>query len=251
MVKQLEQIQKSAIADAEVNVVFSENMQRQLKDLKVKSKKTVQLNPGVDTSRFIASADVKKTLKKAYAFSQSDMVILAIGRVIKAKGFHKVIKALASTQNTSLKLVIVGDGPEKTALEQLSDELEMNGRVHFFSGTNAPEKFYQLADIFVMSSTYESFGQTILEAMSSGLIIVGMKSNFNSGIITATSEIVEHEKNGFLVDDAGGLVKAFNVCLKLSSDDRVLMAASNRSKVEEHYQWSELAQNILNLAEGL
>ena len=124
---------------------------------------------------------------------------MILGRIVKVKGIDLTIRAIAELNNSNTYLLIVGNGPEIKSLKNLAIELNIKENILFVNFTRKPNLFFQASDAFLMSSTYESFGQTILEAMSSGLPILGFKSDGNK-VITATSEIVEHGVNGFLCE---------------------------------------------------
>ena len=96
-----------------------------------------------------------------------------------------------------------------------------------------------------MPSTYESFGQTILEAMSSGLPILGFKSN-GSDVMTATNEIVENGINGFLCNfSVSDLSDILNKFLSLSRQELVKINEINRKKVSDHFTWDNFCKSLI------
>ena len=61
------------------------------------------------------------------------------------------------------------------------------------------ERFYSIADVFVLPSTYEGFGQVFLEAMASGVPCIGLSSDYPN-IIVACDEIIRDGRTGYLAD---------------------------------------------------
>jgi phosphatidylinositol alpha-1,6-mannosyltransferase len=107
-------------------------------------------------------------------------LLLTVGRLAAAergKGHDKVIRALPELINTHPDLVylIVGEGDDRTRLEEVARQHGVNDRVLFVGRVEMPEltDYYRLADVFVMPSTQEGFGIVFLEAAATGLKLVG------------------------------------------------------------------------------
>ncbi|WP_137573406.1 glycosyltransferase, partial [Escherichia coli] len=90
------------------------------------------------------------------------------------------------------KVVLVGGGDNLTVYKKIIGELNLINRVFIFESTLEPEKFYQIADVFCLTSTYEPFGQVLIEASFCGLNIVAFDSDLK-GIDTATNSIFIHD----------------------------------------------------------
>ncbi|MEI9951380.1 MAG: glycosyltransferase family 4 protein [Pseudomonadota bacterium] len=99
--------------------------------------------------------------------------ILAIGRLARQKGFDTLIRAFAQirSNNPQLRLVILGEGPERRPLEQLCISLGVFEAVHM-PGYRNTGPWLRDALLFVLSSRYEGFPNSLGEAMSAGLPIV-------------------------------------------------------------------------------
>lgn len=137
-------------------------------------------------------------------------IVLSVGVLRYYKGLHHLMRAMPAVDAS---LVVVGDGPERAALEALAEQLEIAGRVHF-AGRVADEDlpcYYQAADVFVLPSHLrsEAFGIVLLEAMAAGLPLI------TTEIGTGTSEVNRHGSTGFVVPpaDAQALARALNVLL--------------------------------------
>ena len=103
--------------------------------------------------------------------------LVSMARLIDGKGTELIIKTMALLPNVHLK--IIGDGPLKNKLKQLSESLNVQSRVDFLGWLNEEEKSSALmhSDIFCLPSIYDSFGVVFIEAMSLNLPIVA----FNNG----------------------------------------------------------------------
>jgi glycosyltransferase involved in cell wall biosynthesis len=103
--------------------------------------------------------------------------LVTVGHLVARKRHADVIAAVAalSERQPQLRYVIVGDGPEREALEQLATRLGVGGRVEF-CGALAPAEALersQRAWLFVMPSTEEAFGVAYIEAMAAGVPVIG------------------------------------------------------------------------------
>lgn len=96
-------------------------------------------------------------------------VLLAVGRLHRQKGYDLLLPALAGCE-TPWHLHVLGDGGERPALEGLTRELGLEGRVTWHGHVEDPGPYYRAADAFVMPSRYEGTPNALLEAMAHGLV---------------------------------------------------------------------------------
>ena len=136
-------------------------------------------------------------LDKVKSISNDEKIILSVARLRPEKGVEYLIKAIKIVlqKHAEIKLIIVGDGPEKEYLSRLVNEEGLKRNVHF-TGDIPNEKvyeYYAMATIFVLPSLSEGFGLVLLEAMATGTPIIATN-------VCGLSEIIENGKNGFLVN---------------------------------------------------
>lgn len=120
--------------------------------------------------------------------------------ILHASNFRK-IKRIADVihtynlvrQGISLKLLLVGDGPERPMAEELCRELGIDEETRFLGKQQDMEEIYAISDLFLLPSEYESFGLSALEAMAAGTPVIAT----NAG---GLPEIVTHNVNGYLSD---------------------------------------------------
>lgn len=163
--------------------------ERLLKSYGVKTQMRV-IPTGIDFSPLEKnnySHEETDTLKQVFNIPQNDPVILFIGRVAKEKSIDVVIRAMSLLllKTPNAKFVIVGDGPERLALEELATHLNIRSSI-IFTGMqpwSTIGKFYQLGDIFVSASVTETQGLTFAEAMAASLPVVAKEDESIAGLI--------------------------------------------------------------------
>ena len=122
-----------------------------------------------------ASTDTVTALRRQLGISDSEHVVLSVGRLSREKAHLELIEAcerLRETKpDTAFKLIIVGDGPERSRLEAAIESKKGKG-VIFTGQVNDVHPFYAIADVFVLPSHSEGSPNVLLEAMAANLPVV-------------------------------------------------------------------------------
>lgn len=167
---------------------------------------------GMDIERFstIDKEEVSK-LKEKYNLNNS-FVVGSVSRLGKEKSVDKLIIEFSKLVDKipNIKLLLVGDGPDKKILKDLVKELDIENNV-IFTGKVDIEKvqsYYHLMDVFSTFSTTETQGLTVLEALSSSVPVVAIKDDSFEGVI-------KNNENGFLFSKN---TEFLNYIYKLYSD---------------------------------
>ena len=172
--------------------------------------------------------------------------LLAIGRLVEQKGFFVLLDVIANLKKMfpTILLVIVGEGELRSAIEKRIDELELRDQVKLVGERTDTQTFFQKADVFVLSSLFEGFGNVVLEAMACGVPVVAT----NTG---GVPEMIAEGKSGFIVpsNDSSALARAIERTLHLSSEEKKNMIESARRTVEEKFSIQKIAEEYLNLYE--
>lgn len=210
--------------------------------------KLVTIPCGVDVDVF---RPIGRSLARARrGWSPDEWVILHVGRMVPRKGVDTVVEAMAELRDRGVddvRLVVVGgcsedpsDDAEVQRLADLAHRLGVDGMITF-EGRVAHERlpqFYGAADVFVTTPWYEPFGITPLEAMASGLPVIGS----NVGGVKFT---VRDGETGYLVPpkDAASVADAL---LELKDHPKVAEALSSnaRRRVRDLFTWSGVAESL-------
>ncbi|MCY3629423.1 MAG: N-acetyl-alpha-D-glucosaminyl L-malate synthase BshA [Bacteroidota bacterium] len=138
--------------------------------------------------------------------------------------FHRILQ-----EGISAKLLLVGDGPDRSNVEQLTRDLGIQRAVRFLGKQDPVQEILSIADLFLLTSGSESFGLAPLEAMACGVPVVC--SN-----VGGLPELVEGSEAGFLcpLGDIHAFAKA---CIKVLTDDSLhaAMAQHAREYAVRHY----------------
>jgi glycosyltransferase involved in cell wall biosynthesis len=170
---------------------------------------------------------------------QGDHVnLIAIGQLIKAKNFINLIKSidlLVNKNKQKVRLVILGDGSERAAMDESIKRYNLENSIFLPGWVDDPMPYLRLSDLLILSSDYEGFGLVILEALSVGVNVVSTNCK------TGPSEILKDGEFGFLcaVGDASALASSVNLALKNPlSKERLISRASDflPDKITKQYE---------------
>lgn len=250
IVTQLSYMQRLAMNRVNKLYVFSELMRvqtNQFLGFNKAARSLHMISPGVDVAKYSSVNADLLALREQVGIEKDDYVFLSLGRITVHKGLDMAVNAFFILQekykDKAMKLLIVGDGPELPALKLLVGQLGLHDRIVFNGKTSFPEKFYALANVFMMTSVSETFGQTIIEAMASGLPVIGFKSS--KDVSTATEQLVVDNIHGTLCNyDVNELALAMEKYLLMDQKYREVIAIRNRSHIMEHYSWGKLVDTL-------
>lgn len=159
-----------------------------------------------------------------------EKLVVACGRLAAQKGYPYLLEAIAKLKaQVPLKLWILGEGPDRAALETMVQKLGLSAIVTFKGFQANPFRFMAAADVFVLSSTFEGFGNVIVEAMAAGAPVVSTACDFGP------AEIIVPEESGLLVPVAD--VEALSSAILRVLKDPVLaevLRQGGKAKAEEY-----------------
>ena len=153
---------------------------------------TEQVRPGVDASRFtVLPEEGRAASRRRLGFSADARIAVAVGRFSRQKRFDLALGALERLPE-KWHLVLVGDGPLRNELERHVENAGLAHRVTFTGQVTDPETYLQVADVYLLTSDNETFGQVLVEAMACALPVVAFDPAL-PGVDTATNEVVPEE----------------------------------------------------------
>jgi glycosyltransferase involved in cell wall biosynthesis len=171
---------------------------------------------------------------------------LAVARLVPHNGLDDLLDAVALLDRRRYQLEIVGAGPHESALRERMRRLGLESRVRLTGWLDRPQlaRRYREADLFTLAPRFESLGGSFLEALASGLPIVGSTAG-------DLPEIVGHGRHGVLVPAARPYELA-QAIERLADDPRrrAEMSHRNRAEAVEKYAWTRLASRYLALYQG-
>lgn len=219
-------------------VTFSASSAKEIEQLYgLPPSRITTIPPGVDMDLFQPGLDASRVLEK---YSLTPGFVLAVGRLVDQKGFADFVRSL---QGTHARGVLVGDGPNFRTLQRLNDRLLRPNQLAILR-TVPPEDLpglYSSAAAYVFTSVAEGLPSVGVEALASGLPLLGMSA---PGVV----DLIDPPKNGLLTEP--GDVDALGKAIQQVLDDRELcraMGSASRSKAVENYSWRSVAAQTLSV----
>ncbi len=174
----------------------------------------------------------------------AEPALVTVGHLVARKRHADVLRALAVLRDRypTLRYVIVGDGPERVALEGLAARLGIRERVQF-CGQLPPAEAIERArrcTLFVMPSTEEAFGVAYIEAMAGGLPAIGCRGEPGPEEIAAAGD-------GFMLVPPGDIERLTQRIDELLSDPQRLREAGRRARatVAAHFTWERCGEQTV------
>ncbi|WP_028970305.1 glycosyltransferase [Sphingomonas sp. URHD0057] len=109
--------------------------------------------------------------------------LLAIGRLVPQKNYGLMLSALARIDAPDWSLDVLGDGPQRSALERQVSDLGIGGRVRFHGFVMDPVPFLRRSAALLLSSSWEGQGAVLLEALACGCPVVATRSSSAVGAV--------------------------------------------------------------------
>lgn len=211
------------------------------------SRKIIQLYNGVDLEKFHNEIACQRY---DFGLDKSDFIIGTVGRLQGEKNQSTLIQAFALLVNecssaTTIKLLIAGDGPDRTMLEQLAETLGIREHVIFMGERNDVPQLLRMFDLFVLPSLGEGISNTILEAMACGCPVVATSVGGNP-------ELVMNDVTGYLVPAADERAM-FNAIRHYFENPSLLKlhGVAGRQVVEEKFSMKAMVDRYLNAYNSL
>lgn len=171
-------------------------------------------------------------------FKKEQHLIIAVGRLDKYKNFDLLIDAFSTLnhKHPHWNLVIFGKGNEQQNLEVQRDKLGLTKKIHLLGHAGNLGDWYQYADLYVMSSQFEGFPNTLLEAMSYGLASISLDCD------VGPRDIIQTEKNGILVPLKENKTELTMALERLIENKNLrLQMGKEASKVRERFSMEKVA----------
>ena len=142
---------------------------------------------------------------------------VCVGSLVNKKNqaFLIPIVSYLKTKGYTCKIDVLGDGPNKKALQSKIDSSNLREEIILHGKVKNVEEFMRNAEFYIHPATYEPFGLVLLEAMASGLPVISLDGKGNR-------DIIEHKKNGFIFQEQSA--EAFgNILIELKENNNKYM----------------------------
>ena len=221
--------------------------------------KYYQIPNGVDTSLFkpLDNKKEKKRLKSKLGLPIDMKLILVVGHFSIEKSMHHVLDAwlrIQSNSDTKSGVIFIGNTNSNdfeidenlVNLMHSKSKLFFGKSVFFFEKVTNIEQYYQVSDIYVLSSAREGLPNTLLEAMSCALPVISTR------LIGITDWVLNHNVNGMMYDH--GDIDALGILLEnLLQDDNLCkrIGSNARTTIKDDFNILSTAERIHNIYEDL
>jgi sugar transferase (PEP-CTERM/EpsH1 system associated) len=224
---------------------------------RVKNERIVYIPNGVDTEKFrpldcgsvlkASPSEVRKRLRSQLGLPPDPVLVGTVGRLDPVKDFPTLMKGFRQIKDSfsGAKLVIVGDGPVRSNLSRLGEELGLDSSLIWLGERNDIPELLRSFDIFVQTSIFEGMSNTILEAMASSLPIIATDTGGNP-------EVVSNGENGILVP-VGGITELSGALQRYLSDPvlRYKHGSNSRRRAIDCFDLSLMAARYAEMYENL
>jgi len=178
----------------------------------------------VDTKQYAYKPNPQLKMKFA---PDGEKIIAHVSNFRPVKRLDNVIRVFAKIfEKVQAKLMLIGDGPERGKAEKMCRELDICDHTIFMGKQNAIHDFLSISDLLICVSENESFGLSVLEAMSCGVPVI-------ASCVGGIPEIVINEQQGFLLEpsDIDGFARAgIEILSNEALQKRMGMAGADRAK---------------------
>lgn len=213
----------------------------------VPDNKSAVIYPGQEVEKFRQAVPLRQAVRQELAIGKEEIVVSSAGKIHYGKGSLDLLSSFASLAAAygNLKLMYIGDGEQRAAVEEEAGRLGLSHRVICTGFRHDIERYMAAVDIFVLASkTYESFGMVLIEAMATGRPVIGSR-------LGGIPEVIEHGTNGILVEP--GDVDDLARTIKLLVDEPALrgrLAAAASRTIDERFTAAASARTFVEVVQS-
>jgi len=206
-------------------------------------RKAICIYNAIDFQRFETARQDTALLKQHWRIPENAVVIGTVGALSKVKGYDILLKAfrIVISNAPNVYLMIVGDGPERSALQTQAKSIGVEDRVCFLGAQPTIEHIYPVFDLFVSSSRVEGLPTVLLESIASGVPVIATD-------IPGTREIIEDNVTGLLVPPENPEALANALLQALQSPWKMeLLATAALQKVKQRFTIESITKQYTSL----
>lgn len=188
----------------------------------------------------------RQALRRVLNISEKSPLVGQVANLRPVKRHDVFLRAAQSVvvQYPEAHFVIVGEGGERPALEQLANELKISNQVHFMGKRDDVTAILNALDVGVLSSDSESFSNAVVEYLASGLPVV-------STDVGGSREAIDPGKNGYIIPTGDYEAMADALCRIISGNLGVEMGKRGRIKAESLFSMEAMVTRYQELYDNL
>jgi glycosyltransferase involved in cell wall biosynthesis len=196
-------------------------------------RKLVTIRHGIDLDQFRPDPEMRARARAAWGVPDGAFVFGTVRRFVHEKGIDVLVDAFAALRKAAsrdVRLVLIGEGPEQGALQELAERHGVADAVVFPGFTLTPWTAYPGLDVFVIPSRIEALGVVVVEAMASGCFVIASR-------VGGIPEMVSDSSLGTLVPagDPPALAAAMRHTLDIGPDVMAAHLEHARRHVADHF----------------
>ncbi len=222
-------------------IANSKGMVRDLtENFSIPENKIVQIYLPLNIKKIREKAE--EALDHPWMANPENRVVLSVGSLTEQKDYTALLKAFSKIDNKyNLKLIILGEGPERDKLERLSRKLGIEERVSMPGFASNPYSYMKHADAFVLTSKWEGIPNVLIEAIAVGTPVISTDCKWGP------AEILQNGKYGKLVPvgDYTSLSRAITDTINASPDTEEAFAY-----VESTFSIEKISEEYLDIIRG-
>jgi glycosyltransferase involved in cell wall biosynthesis len=199
---------------------------------------------GIDHEVFnpVRRASLRDAARQQLGLASDRFGLLVIGNDLRKKGISVLVEAMARLHELPVDLVVVGR-EDPAPFRNMVHDKGLDGRVYFLPARKDVEFYYAAADAYTGPSLEDTFALPPAEAMACGLPVIVSTEN-------GTSEIITHETDGMILDDASDSGALAAMILRLFEDTEFrARIGANASKTAQKYTWERNGRDFAGILE--
>lgn len=196
------------------------------------------ISNGVDGEKFVPNMDTRQSIRRQLGIKDEEVVAIVTRRLVGKNGVIYLARSTGLMKHKAIKFIIIGDGPERQAVEQ---EFKSNcGERAIFLGNKTHDEivdYYSAADFSILPSLMEATSISGLEAMAANLPLVGTR-------VGGIPVLIKDGVNGFLCEPADPTDLALKIDQLLDENFKIF-GKSSREMIDQQFDWQQIGMKTV------